>query len=142
MKIGLAINTQKMEFMINTSCKKNLTLNNADIKLVDDFTYLGSKMASSESDIKRQLGLAWSTFWKLERLWRSKSVPTNLKVNLFKATCLSILLHGCEGWTLTKKLNSTAMPPAATESCLGLRGWTSFLMKKSSGKSNRRNLSS
>ena len=23
---------------------------------------------------------------------------------LFKATCLSILLYGCEGWTLTKKL--------------------------------------
>jgi len=103
-RIGLVINTQKTEFMTNTSCKKNLTLNNADIKLVDDFTYLGSKMASSESDIKRRLGLAWSIFWKLERLWRSKSVPTNLKVNLFKATCLSILLYGCEGWTLTKKL--------------------------------------
>ena len=110
--MGLVINTRKTEFMTNTSCKKNLTLNNADIKLVNDFTYLGSKMASFESDIKRRLGLAWSTFWKLERLWRSKSVPTNLKVNLFKATCLSILLHGCEGWTLTKtledKLNSYA----------------------------------
>ena len=104
MKMGLVINTQKTEFMTNTSYKKNVTLNNADIKLVDDFTYLGSKMASSESDIKRRLGLAWSTFWKLERLWRSKSVPINPKVNLFKATCLSILLYGCEGWTLTKKL--------------------------------------
>lgn len=66
MKIGLVINTQKTEFITNTSCKKNLTLNNADTKLVDDFTYLGSKMASS--DIKRRLGLAWSTFWTLERL--------------------------------------------------------------------------
>ena len=104
MKIGLVINTQKTEFMTNTSCKKNLTLNNSDIKLVDDFIYLGSMMSSSESDIKRRLGLAWSTFWELERLWRSKSVPTNLKVNLFKSTCLSILLYGCEGCTLTKKL--------------------------------------
>jgi len=110
MKIGLVINKQKTEFMTNTSCKKNLTLNNADIKLVADFTYLGSKMASSESDIKRRLGLQWSTFWKLER--RSKAVPTNLKVNLFKATCLSILLYACEGWPLSKKfevkLNSYA----------------------------------
>ena len=93
MKIGLVINTQKRDFMTNTSCKK----------LVADYTYLGSKMASSESDFKRRPGLQWSTFWKLERLWRSKAVPTNFNVNLFKATCLSILLYGCEGWTPTKK---------------------------------------
>ena len=54
MKIGLVINTQKTEFMTNTSCKKNLALNNTDIKLVDDFIYLGSMMSSSESDIKRR----------------------------------------------------------------------------------------
>lgn len=58
MKIGLVINTKKREFMTNNSCKK----------LVSDFTYLGSKMASSESNMKPRLGLQWSTFWKLERL--------------------------------------------------------------------------
>ena len=68
-KIGLVINTKKTEFMTNTSCKKNLTLNNEDIKLANDFTYLGSKMASTESDVKRRLSLDWSAFWKLERLW-------------------------------------------------------------------------
>ena len=46
MKIGLVINTQKTEFMTNTSCKKNLTSNNTD------FIYLGSMMSSSGSDIK------------------------------------------------------------------------------------------
>ena len=61
-EIGLVLNTQKTEFMTNTNCKKNFTLNNAGIKLVDDFSFLGSKMASSESDIKQRLGLAWSTF--------------------------------------------------------------------------------
>ena len=35
-----------------------LTLNNENIKLANDFTYLGSKMASSESDVKRHLNLA------------------------------------------------------------------------------------
>ena len=43
-KIGLVINTKKTEFMTNTSGKKNLTLNNEDIKLANDFTYLGSKI--------------------------------------------------------------------------------------------------
>ena len=96
--------SKKTEFMTNTSCKKNLTLNNEDMKLANDFTNLGSKMASTESDVKRRLSLAWSAFWKLERLWRSKTTPIELKIKLFKTTCLSTLLYGCEGWTLTKKL--------------------------------------
>ena len=37
-------------------------------------------------------------------LWRSKTTPIELKIKMFKATCLSIILYGCEGWTLTKKL--------------------------------------
>ena len=41
-KIGLVINTKKTEFV----SKKNLTLNNEDIKLANDFICLGSKMAS------------------------------------------------------------------------------------------------
>ena len=94
--------------MTNTSCKKNLTLNNEDIKLANDFTYLGSKMASTESEVKRRLSVALSAFWKVERLWRT--TPIKLKINLIKGACLSILLYGCEGWTLTKtledKLNS------------------------------------
>ena len=92
------------EFMTNTNCPDNLTLNNEEIKQLKDFTYLGSKMASTENDVKRRLGLGWATFWKLEKLWRSKSTPTELNVNLFKTTCLSILLYGCESWTLTQRL--------------------------------------
>ena len=103
-KIGLVINKKKTEFMTNTSCKKNLTLNNEDIKFANDFTHLGSKMVSTERDVKRRLSLPWSEFWKLERLWRSKTTHLELKIKLFKATCLSILIYGCEGWTLTKKL--------------------------------------
>ena len=90
-KIGLVIKTKKTEFMTSTSCKKNLTLNNEDIKLANDFTYLGSKMTFTESDVKRRLSLAWSAFWKLKRLWPSKITPIELKIKLFQATRLSIV---------------------------------------------------
>ena len=43
--------------MTNTNCPDNLTLNNEEIKQVKDFTYLGSKMASTDNDVKRRLGL-------------------------------------------------------------------------------------
>ena len=45
-KIGLVINTKKTEFMTNPSYKKNLTMNNEDINMANDFICFGSKMAS------------------------------------------------------------------------------------------------
>ena len=51
-KISQLINIKKTEFMTNTICKINLTLNNDDIKLANDFTHLRSIMASTESDVK------------------------------------------------------------------------------------------
>ena len=44
-----------------------LTLN--VINRVDDFKYLGAKMASTESDIANRKSLAWIAFWKLIKIW-------------------------------------------------------------------------
>jgi hypothetical protein len=43
----------------------------------------------------------------MKDVFRSKSVPTWLKVNIFEAACVSILLYGCESWIIGKKLNNT-----------------------------------
>ena len=64
-------------------------------------------MRSSESDIKIRKGLAWSAFHKMKSIWRSKIVSIRLKANIFKATCLSILLYGCESWVLTDTLEKS-----------------------------------
>ena len=47
---------------------------------------------------------AWNALWKLDRVWKS---PASLqqKVQLFKASTLSVLLHGCESWVLTSDLS-------------------------------------
>ena len=79
-------------------------LDGEEIKRVDDFLYIGSMMASSESDIKRRRALAWVAFWKLGKIWKSNHIPTQLKLNIFRTSCLSILLYGCESWVLTQKL--------------------------------------
>ena len=42
-------------------------------------------------------------FWKIKNIWIAKRLPTALKVRLCKASCLSILLYGCEAWTLTQQ---------------------------------------
>jgi hypothetical protein len=103
-EVGLLINIGKTEVMTPQSCGDGLILDGEEIKRVEDFRYLGSMMASSESDIKRRRALAWTAFWKLDKIWKSSHIPTQLKVGIFKTSCLSVLLYGCETWILTKKL--------------------------------------
>ena len=70
-------------------------------------------MASSSNDLKCQKALAWTTFWKLVHLWRSSGAPVSIKLKLFKAPCVTILLYGCESWVISKdmesRINSFAM---------------------------------
>jgi hypothetical protein len=55
---------------------------------------------SSEKDIKIQKAQAWTAFWKMKALFR-KTLPTRVKIEIFNAACLSILLYGCESWVIT-----------------------------------------
>ena len=80
------------------------TIGGNDIKIVENFKYLGSWMITSEQDIKVTKALAWDTCHKLNRVW-SSPLKRYIKVRLFfLATVESVLLYGSNAWTLTKKL--------------------------------------
>ena len=67
--LGLIISVLKTEYMTaNCNPQPSLQVYGEPINHVTDFKYLGSKMASAASDLKRRKALAWSAFWKLERL--------------------------------------------------------------------------
>ena len=76
------------------------------LEIVDDFKYLGAKIASSYDNFKRRHGIAWSQFWKLETIWRSTKISLKLKLRLFDSLILSILMYGGESWTTTQKLKN------------------------------------
>ena len=102
-KIGLLVNAKKTEFMAfnqaHTGSIKSKT--NQDIKAVQEFTYLGSNIASTKRDIEIRLAKAWSALNKLDKIWTSNLSP-KLKRNFFRATVESILLYGATTWTITK----------------------------------------
>ena len=111
-KVGLEINVDKTKIMImNTFDVQNaLRLNKESsdyVEQVRDFKYLGSMMASSDTDLKNRKGQAWGAFWKLKNIWISKSTPINLKVRVFQAACISILLYGSETWILSEKIRKS-----------------------------------
>ena len=63
-------------------------------------------MLSSETDLKVRKGQAWGAFWKMKDICKSTKINLTLKLNIYKASCLSILLYGCESWIITQKLAS------------------------------------
>ena len=105
--LGLVISAPKTEYIaINCSPQPQLEVYGNKINHVQDFRYLGSMMASSSGDFKRRKGLAWTAFWKLERLWRCPTIPISTKVKLFNTTCVTVLLYGCESWIMSTAMES------------------------------------
>ena len=79
------------------------TLNSSSLKLVDKFTYLGSSVSSTKTDIEVRLTKAWAAINWLSVIWKL-DVTDKMKRSFFQAAILSILLYGCTTWTLTKRL--------------------------------------
>ena len=63
-------------------------------------------MASSISDLTRRKALAWTAFWKLEKIWRSSTISIATKVKLFNVTCVTVFLYGCDSWILSTSMES------------------------------------
>ena len=72
------------------------------MKLVDKFTYLGSSVSSTETDITR-LVKAWTAIDRLSVIWKS-DLTDKMKHSFFQAAIVSILLYGYTTWTLTKRM--------------------------------------
>ena len=106
-ELGLVISAPKTEFTtIHCHLHPTLQVYGTPINHVTDFKYLGSMMAFSASDLKRRKALAWTAFWKLERLWKSPSIPISTKMKSFNTTCITVLLYGCESWVISKDMEN------------------------------------
>ena len=73
---------------------------------VDKFKYLGvllSKDGKSTTEVKARIGMATAAMTKLNVIWKS-GINLAIKLKLYKTLVTSILLYGCEAWTLTAEL--------------------------------------
>ena len=77
------------------------TLNGSSLKLVDKFTYQGSSVSSTETDINTRLEKAWTAIDRLSIIWKS-DLTDKIKHSFFQAAVMSILLYECTTWMLTK----------------------------------------
>ena len=82
------------------------TLNGSSLKLVDEFTYQGSSVTSTGTDIDTRLTKAWTAIDRLSVIWKS-DLTDRIKRSFFQAAVMSILLYGCTTWTLTKRMEKS-----------------------------------
>ena len=101
--IGLLVNAKKTEYMCFKQRGDISTLNGSSLKLVDKFTYLGSSVSLTETDINTRLAKAWTAIDRLSVIWKS-DLTDKIKRNFFQAAVVLILLYGCTTWTLTKRM--------------------------------------
>ena len=84
---------------------------------VNSFNYLGSMLTSDgrcEKEIRRRIGMAKTSFNQMSPvLIKDRKLSIPLKVRLLKCFIWSVLLYGCESWTLsaalTRNIEATEM---------------------------------
>ena len=73
------------------------------LKLVNKFTYQGSRVSSTETDINTLLTKAWTANNRFSVIWKT-DLTNKMKRSFFQAAVVSILQYGCTSWTLTKRM--------------------------------------
>ena len=73
------------------------------METVADFIFLGSKVTADGNcshEIKRHLLLGRKVMTNLDSILKSKDITLLTKVRLVKAMVFSVVMYGCESWTI------------------------------------------
>ena len=108
-RVGLRLNSKKTEVITYNILPNHPPLRTTEgiaLKEVSDFKYFGSWVNSTEQDIKVRKALAWRALNGMKSVWNS-NLSRSIKVSFFQATVESVLLYGCESWTLKETLRKS-----------------------------------
>ena len=75
------------------------------VETVTDFIFLGSKITADGDcsyEIKRHLLLGRKAMTNVDSILKSRHITLPTKVHLAKATVLTVVMYGCESWTIKK----------------------------------------
>ena len=75
------------------------------VETVTDFIFLGSKITADgdcSHEIKRRLLLGREVMTNLDSILKSRDITLSTKVHLVKAMVFSVVMYGCESWTIKK----------------------------------------
>ena len=100
-KAGLKLSIQKTKIMASGP----ITLWQIDGETMTDFIFFGSKInvnGDCSHEIKRCLFLGREAITNLDSILKSRDITLLTKVHLVIAMVFSIVMYGCETWTIKK----------------------------------------
>ena len=103
-KVGLKLNMQKTKIM--ASCLiTSWQIDGGTVETVAEFVFVGSKITADgdcSHEIKRWLLLGRKVMTNQDSIFKSRDITLPTKVHLVKAMVFSVVMYGCESWTIKK----------------------------------------
>ena len=96
-KVGLKLNIQKTKIMASSP----ITSWQIDGETVSDLIFLGSKI-TADGDGSSEMNLGRKAMTNLDSILKNKDVTLLTKVHIVKAMVFSVVIYGCESWTMKK----------------------------------------
>jgi len=81
-----------------------MRIDNSTFKRVEEFKYLGTTLTNKNSiveEIKSRLRSRNACYHSVQNLLSSRLLSKNLKIKVYRTIILSVVLYGCETWSLT-----------------------------------------
>ena len=103
-KVGLKLNIQKMKIMASSPIT-SWQMDAETVETVTDFILLGSKITADDDcihEIKRHFLLGRKVMTNLDSILKRRDITLPTKVCLVKAVVFSVVMCGCESWTIKK----------------------------------------
>ena len=103
-KVGLKLNIQKTKIM-GSGPITSWEIDGETVETVSDFIFCSSEITADgdcSHEIKRCLLLGKKVMTNLDSIFKSRDITLPTKYRLVKAMVFSVVLYGCESWTVKK----------------------------------------
>ena len=103
-KAHLKLNIKKTKIMASSSIT-SWQMEGEKVEAVTDFLFLGSKITADgdySHEIQRCLLLGRKAVTSLDSTLKSRDIALLTRVHIVKAIVFSVVLYGCESWTIKK----------------------------------------
>ena len=101
-KVGLKLNIQKTKIMASGPIT-SWEIDGETVETVADFIFLGSNITADgdcSHEIKRCFLLGRKVMTNLGSVLKIRDITLPTKVHLVKAMVFSLVMYGCESWTI------------------------------------------
>ena len=103
-KVGLKLNIKKTKIVASGPIT-SWQIDGRKVETVTDFIFLSSKITADgdcSHEIKRRLLLGRKVMTNLDNIFKSRDITLPTKVRLVKGMVFSVVMYGCESWTIKK----------------------------------------